>query len=85
MPVRRDEHLRIMMDLLVLALWTDTTRVATLMAAHGFSRQNFSFLDGVTSDHHAISHHKNQPEGGGRLHDGEPLVYRAIRLPRSTR
>jgi hypothetical protein len=63
LPIRRDEHLRIMMDLLVLALWTDTTRVATLMAAHGFSRQNFSFLDGITSDHHAISHHKNQPKG----------------------
>ncbi len=59
-PARRDEHLRLMIDLLVLALWTDTTRVATLMTAHGFSRQNFSFLDGVTSDHHGMSHHKHQ-------------------------
>lgn len=60
-PIRRDEHLRIMMDLLVLALWTDTTRVATLMTAHGFSRQSFGFLDGITSDHHGMSHHQNQP------------------------
>ena len=60
-PARRDEHLRLMMDLLVLALWTDTTRVATLMMAHGFSRQNFTFLDGVTSDHHGMSHHKHDP------------------------
>jgi hypothetical protein len=60
-PARRDEHLKIMLDLMVLAFWTDTTRVATLMAAHGFSRQNFSFLDGVTSDHHGMSHHMNRP------------------------
>jgi hypothetical protein len=59
-PARRDEHLRIMLDLMVLAFWTDSTRVATLMAAHGFSRQNFSFLDGVTSDHHGMSHHMNR-------------------------
>ena len=59
-PRERDVHLRLMMDLLVMALWTDTTRVATLMTAHGFSRQNFSFLEGVKSDHHGMSHHKNQ-------------------------
>jgi hypothetical protein len=59
-PTRRDEHLRIMLDLMVLAFWTDTTRVATLMTAHGFSRQNFSFLDGVTNDHHGMSHHMNR-------------------------
>ncbi len=59
-PRRRDEHLRLMIDLTVLALWTDSTRVATLMTAHGFSRQNFSFLDGVHSDHHGMSHHKDQ-------------------------
>ena len=60
-PRRRDEHLRLMTDLMVLALWTDSTRVGTLMTAHGFSRQNFSFIDGVSSDHHGMSHHKEQP------------------------
>jgi hypothetical protein len=48
-----------MTDLLILALQTDTTRVATFMMAHGFSRQNFTFI-GVSGDHHSISHHKNQ-------------------------
>ncbi|MEX2579237.1 MAG: DUF1552 domain-containing protein [Verrucomicrobiales bacterium] len=43
-------------------LAADTTRVGTLMTAHGFSRQNFSFLDGVTSDHHGMSHHKNKDD-----------------------
>ncbi len=59
-PVNKDEHMRLMIDLLVLALQTDTTRVATFMSAHGFSRQNFTFLDGVKNDHHGMSHHKNQ-------------------------
>ncbi|MCB1124689.1 MAG: DUF1552 domain-containing protein, partial [Verrucomicrobiae bacterium] len=61
-PQDRSAHLRMMMDLMVLSFWTDTTRVATLMTAHGFSRQNFSFLDGVTSDHHGMSHHKFQEQ-----------------------
>lgn len=58
-PVRRDEHLKLMIDLSILAMQTDTTRVTTLMLAHGFSRQNFTFI-GVKGDHHTISHHKNQ-------------------------
>ncbi len=61
-PEDRQEHLKLMIDLMVLAFWTDTTRVGTLMTAHGFSRQNFSFLDGVTSDHHGMSHHKFQDQ-----------------------
>lgn len=62
LPRDRQMHLRLMMDLMVLAFWTDTTRVGTLMTAHGFSRQNFSFLEGVTSDHHGMSHHKNKED-----------------------
>jgi hypothetical protein len=61
-PQDRSTHLKLMMDLMVLSFWTDTTRVGTLMTAHGFSRQNFSFLDGVTSDHHGMSHHKFQDQ-----------------------
>lgn len=60
-PVRRDEHVRMMMDLLILALQTDTTRIGTFMLAHGFSRCNFGFM-GLKGDHHTISHHKNQDD-----------------------
>lgn len=60
-PESKAEHMGIMLDLLVLALQTDTTRVATFMSAHGFSRQNFTFLDGVKNDHHGMSHHKHDP------------------------
>ena len=59
-PLNKDEHMRLMLDVMVLALQTDATRVATFMSAHGFSRQNFTFLDGVKNDHHGMSHHKNQ-------------------------
>jgi hypothetical protein len=59
-PMSKDQHMKLMLDLLVLALQTDTTRVATFMSAHGFSRQNFTFLNGVKNDHHGMSHHKNQ-------------------------
>ncbi|MDF1824504.1 MAG: DUF1552 domain-containing protein [Verrucomicrobiales bacterium] len=62
LPRDKQTHLRLMMDLMLLAFWTDTTRVGTLMTAHGFSRQNFSFLDGVTSDHHGMSHHKEKDD-----------------------
>ena len=61
-PATRDEHVRQMLDLIVLAFQTNTTRVATFMMAHGFSRQNFTFIDGVNGDHHSISHHKENPE-----------------------
>jgi len=60
-PQQRDVHIRMMLDLIVLALQTDTTRVSTFMLAHGFSRKNFTFI-GVKGDHHTISHHKNQKE-----------------------
>ncbi|MFK5922700.1 MAG: DUF1552 domain-containing protein [Verrucomicrobiota bacterium] len=61
-PQDRAEYLQMMADLMVLALQTDSTRVATFMMAHGFSRLNFSFLQGVNGDHHAMSHHKNKAE-----------------------
>ena len=52
----------VMIDMMVLGMWTDTTRVATLMMGHGLSRKNFAFLDGVNNDHHVTSHHRNKPQ-----------------------
>lgn len=59
-PRDREVYLQLMADLMVLAFQTDMTRVGTWMMAHGFSRLNFSFLQGVNGDHHAMSHHKNK-------------------------
>jgi len=52
------EHSRLMLDLIALAFWTDSTRVATFMFGNAVSGKNFSFLDGVSGGHHSISHHK---------------------------
>ncbi len=60
------EHVRIMMDLMVLAFWSDTTRVSTFMFGNDVSQKNFAFLDGVDGNHHSISHHENHDEQLGK-------------------
>ena len=53
------EHTRLMLDLMVLAFWTDSTRISTFMFGNAVSGRNFSFLEGVSGAHHQISHHEN--------------------------
>jgi hypothetical protein len=53
------EQVRLMLDIMVLAFWTDTTRVATFMFGNEVSGKNFSFLPGVRGSHHELSHHEN--------------------------
>ncbi len=53
------EHSKIMLDLMVLAFWSDSTRVATFMFGNDVTNRNFSFIDGVNGGHHSISHHQN--------------------------
>jgi hypothetical protein len=53
---------RLMMDMIALAFQTDTTRIATFMFGNEVTNQNFSFVDGVKSGHHDISHHQKDPE-----------------------
>ena len=61
-PESHLEHVRLMLDILILAFWTDTTRVATFMMGDAQSSRDFSFLDGVKGSFHGISHHRNLPE-----------------------
>ena len=56
------EHVRLMLDIMVLAFWSDSTRVSTFMFGNAVSGRNFSFLDGVSGAHHEISHHQNASE-----------------------
>jgi hypothetical protein len=56
------ELVRLMLDLIVLAFWTDTTRNLTFMFANDVSPRSFSFLDGVSDNHHGSSHHAKKPE-----------------------
>lgn len=61
-PESHEEHVRLMLDILLLAFWTDTTRIATFMYGDAQTARDFSFLDGVKGNFHNISHHRNEPE-----------------------
>lgn len=57
------DHMRMMLDLVVLAFQMDRTRIATLLFNRDVSHMRFGFLDGVANEElHGISHHKNQPD-----------------------
>ena len=56
------EHIRLMLDLIVLAFWSDSTRISTFMFGNAVSNKNFSFLEGVSGAHHEMSHHENKPD-----------------------
>jgi hypothetical protein len=60
-PTLFREHFRLMADLLVLALQTDMTRVATLVLGTEGNRRAFPEL-GFTEEHHGVSHHQNNPD-----------------------
>jgi hypothetical protein len=62
-PGDHQEHVRLMLDLLVLAFWTDATRVGTFMFANDVSPKNFGeLIDGTEGSHHEFSHHQNLRE-----------------------
>ena len=54
------EHVRIMMDLLATAFWTDSTRVSSFMFGNAVSSRNFNFLEGASGSHHENSHHQGK-------------------------
>jgi hypothetical protein len=55
------EHIDLMVDLMVLALRCDATRVITYMLGNGRSERPFPFL-GIPDAHHLISHHHEDPD-----------------------
>lgn len=62
-PGDHQEHVRLMLDLMVLAFQTDSTRVSTFMFARDVSNKNFSqLIDGVSGGHHSLSHHQDKNE-----------------------
>ena len=50
-----NEHVEAMLDLIALAMWTDSTRCITYMLGNSNSRMVFDFL-GITEQHHYLSH-----------------------------
>ncbi|RMG15979.1 MAG: DUF1552 domain-containing protein [Bacteroidetes bacterium] len=55
------EKVRLMLDIMVLAFWSDASRVGTFMFGNAASGRNFSFLEGVRGSFHSISHHQDDP------------------------
>lgn len=54
-PANLDEQVESMLDLIALAMWTDSTRCISYMLGNSNSRMIFDFL-GVTEQHHYLSH-----------------------------
>ena len=60
-PREYGRHVDLMYDVIVLALQSDSTRVATLLLAHDGSNRPFEEI-GISEGHHDLTHHRNQPE-----------------------
>jgi hypothetical protein len=64
-------HMKLMLDLMVLAFQCDATRVITLMQGNGVSQQTYPFLkangNSITRGHHDISHHGGDPTSIAQL------------------
>lgn len=58
-PDDHEAYMRTMMDMIVLAFWSDATRVCTFMMDHGQSNRYFNFIEGVKGTWHALSHWKD--------------------------
>ena len=56
-------HMKLMLELIVLAFQMDKTRIATLMLNHDLSQMNFKFLEGVRGALHLdLTHNGRAPE-----------------------
>lgn len=60
-PAQQEEHVRLMLDIMVLAFQMDRTRVVTNMLTNDLSNMNFGFL-GIKGGQHELSHHANDPD-----------------------
>lgn len=65
-PDTYEQHIRLMMDLMVLAFQTDSTRVATFVIANEGSNKPYPFID-VREGHHDLSHHGNVAERKAKI------------------
>ncbi len=55
-PQDHGEHVRLMMDMIVAAFQTDSTRIASFMLANSGSNRSFPSA-GINEGHHTLSHH----------------------------
>jgi len=63
LPQDVPDHMKLMLDLIVLAFRMDKTRVATCMLNNDLSQMNFGFLEGVRGSLHLdLTHNGREPE-----------------------
>lgn len=63
LPQNIPEHMKLMLDLIVLAFQMDKTRVVTCMLNNDLSQMNFGFLEGVRGSLHLdLTHNGRDPE-----------------------
>ena len=67
-PLKRDQYIQVMFDMLVLAFQTDSTRVATLLLGHDGDNRSLSEI-GISEGHHDLSHHFNNEDKIKKLTD----------------
>lgn len=62
-PQNVPDHMKLMLDLVVLAFRMDKTRIATLMLNNDLSQMNFKFIEGVRGALHLdLTHNGKSPE-----------------------
>jgi hypothetical protein len=59
-PTDYGQYMRVMVDLIVLAFRTDSTRVATLMTSHEGNNRPYREV-GLSEGYHTLSHHGQDP------------------------
>jgi hypothetical protein len=60
-PEEFEDHVKLVMDLQVLAFQTDLTRVVSLMMAREGSNRPYRTI-GISDGHHNLTHHQNDAE-----------------------
>jgi hypothetical protein len=65
-PADFTEHVRLMYDMLALALQTDSTRIASFMVQREGSNRPYPWI-GVTDGHHDLSHHGGSAEKQAKI------------------
>ena len=55
-PKDYQTHVKLMLDIIVLAFQTNRTKIATFMFGNSVSGQRFDFFEGVSGSHHDNSH-----------------------------
>ena len=70
-PEDHEAYMQSMMEMIVIAFWSDATRVCTFMMDHGQSNRYFNFVEGVRGTWHALSHWKDI---SGRTEDDDGMT-----------